>query len=105
MEQQQTQDQFKKYSILDRVNSPKDLKLLNRKQLKILSDEIRHKIIEVVSKNGGHLGGPLGAVELTLAVHYVYNAPYDKIVIDTGHQSYPHKQRCMRLLQYSGIRV
>ncbi len=100
---------IQKSSILDRVNSPKELKRLSRAQLKILSQEIREKIIEVVSKNGGHLGGPLGAVELTIAVHYVFNAPYDKIVIDTGHQSYPHKLVTGRrdnfhtLRQYKGI--
>ena len=103
------QHQLEKSSILDTINSPKDLKRLSRSQLKILSQEIRDKIIEVVSKNGGHLGGPLGAVELTLAVHYVFNAPYDKIVIDTGHQSYPHKLVTGRrdnfhtLRQYKGI--
>jgi len=97
------------YAILNTVNSPKDLKRLSRQQLKALSQEIRQKILETVSKNGGHLGGPLGAVELTLAVHYVYNAPYDKIVIDTGHQSYAHKLITGRrnnfytLRQYKGI--
>ena len=97
------------YDILNTVNSPKDIKRLSRGQLKVLSNEIRQKILEVVSKNGGHLGGPLGAVELTLAVHYVYNAPYDKIVIDTGHQSYAHKLITGRrnnfytLRQYKGI--
>ncbi|MDP3765738.1 MAG: 1-deoxy-D-xylulose-5-phosphate synthase [Nanoarchaeota archaeon] len=109
--QQQHKDIAKteKTHILDRINSPKDLKLLNRNQLKVLAKEIREKILEVVSKNGGHLGGPLGAVELTLAVHYVYNAPYDKIVIDTGHQSYPHKLITGRrdnfhtLRQYKGV--
>src|SRR3989338_8401028 len=82
---------IEKTRILDNINSPRDLKLLNKSQLRQLAQEIRQKIVDVVSKNGGHLGGPLGAVELTLAVHYVFNAPYDKIIIDTGHQSYPHK--------------
>ena len=110
MEQAQLQDKrVEKIRILGTINSPKDLKRLSRSQLKILSQEIREKILEVVSKNGGHLGGPLGAVELTLAVHYVFNAPYDKIVIDTGHQSYPHKLVTGRrdnfhtLRQYKGI--
>ena len=111
-QQVEKEAQFKKQektSILARINSPKDLKRLNRQQLKILAQEIRDKILEVVSKNGGHLGGPLGAVELTLAVHYVFNAPYDKIVIDTGHQSYPHKLVTGRrddfhtLRQYKGV--
>ncbi|MBI2652848.1 1-deoxy-D-xylulose-5-phosphate synthase, partial [Candidatus Woesearchaeota archaeon] len=107
--QLQDKRDVEKIHVLDRVNSPKDLKLLNRNQLKILAQEIRQKIIEVVSKNGGHLGGPLGAVELTLAVHYAYNTPYDKIVIDTGHQSYPHKLVTGRkdnfhtLRQYKGV--
>ena len=110
MEQyQEFQKSVNKYPILSRINSPKDLKRLSRKELKILAQNIRNKIIEVVSKTGGHLGGPLGAVELTLAVHYVFNAPYDKIVIDTGHQSYPHKLITGRrdnfhtLRQYKGI--
>ena len=99
----------KKTGILNNINSPKDLKKLSKAQLTSLSQEIRDRIIEVVSKNGGHLGGPLGAVELTLALHYVYDAPKDKIVIDTGHQSYPHKLVTGRrknfhtLRQYQGI--
>jgi 1-deoxy-D-xylulose-5-phosphate synthase len=111
VEQEQLQDKrvVGKAGILNKVNSPKDIKRLSRHQLRILAQEIRAKILEVVSKNGGHLGGPLGAVELTLAVHYVFNAPYDKIVIDTGHQSYPHKLITGRkdnfhtLRQYKGI--
>lgn len=107
MEQQQKH--LEKASFLSITNSPKDLKLLDKKRLKILAQEIRQKILEVVAKNGGHLGSPLGAVELILAVHYVYNAPYDKIVIDTGHQSYTHKlvtgrrDRFRTLRQYKGI--
>src|SRR3989344_2871116 len=87
MEQQNVQ----KAKFLDAIGSPKDLKKLDREQLRILAQEIRDKIIEVVSKNGGHLGGPLGAVELTLAAHYVFDAPTDRIVIDTGHKNYHHK--------------
>ncbi len=99
----------KKAGILDSIDSPRDLKKLGREQLKVLAAEIRQKILDVVSKNGGHLGSPLGAVELMLAVHYVYNAPHDKIVIDTGHQSYAHKLitgrkgRFHTLRQYKGI--
>ena len=106
---QEFQKSENNYPILSRVNSPKDLKRLSRKELKSLAQEIRNKVIEVVSKNGGHLGGPLGAVELSIALHYVYNAPYDKIVIDTGHQSYPHKLLTGRrdnfhtLRQYKGV--
>ncbi len=95
--------------LLEIIDNPQKLKQLDRNQLKTLAQEIRQKIIEVVSKNGGHLGGPLGAVELSIAVHYVFDAPYDKIVIDTGHQSYPHKLITGRrnefhtLRQYQGI--
>ena len=101
--------QSSKNSFLDTINSPKELKKLKKEELEILAQEIRQKIIEVVSKNGGHLGGPLGAVELTIAAHYVYDAPSDKIVIDTGHQSYPHKLITGRrdnfhtLRQYKGV--
>src|SRR3989338_9321817 len=77
--------------LLDSIDSPKDLKLLKKDQLPQLAKEIRERILEVVSKNGGHLGGPLGAVELSIALHYVFDAPQDKIIFDTGHQSYPHK--------------
>ncbi len=96
-------------TILDSINSPKDLKQLSRQQLTQLSDEIKNRILEVVSKNGGHLGGPLGVIELTLALHYIFDAPTDKIVLDTGHQSYPHKLVTGRnkdfhtLRQYNGI--
>ena len=109
MQQQEFQNSTSKYPILSKVNSPRDLKKLSRKELKVLAQDIRNKIIEVVSKNGGHLGGPLGAVELTIALHYIYNAPYDKIVLDTGHQSYPHKLITGRkdnfhtLRQYKGV--
>jgi len=103
------QNQVGKYEILNTVNSPADIKKLDRNQLVQLSQEIRDKIIEVVSKNGGHLGGPLGAVELTMAVHYVFDAPKDKIIFDTGHQCYPHKLITGRrdnfntLRQYKGV--
>ena len=76
---------------LDRINSPADLKVLSRSELPILASEIRKVIIEVVSKNGGHLAPSLGAVELAIAIHYVFNAPSDKIIWDVGHQSYAHK--------------
>ncbi|MCS7184748.1 MAG: 1-deoxy-D-xylulose-5-phosphate synthase [bacterium] len=79
------------YSILNKINNPQDLKLLSMEALKKLCDEIRNKIIEVVSENGGHLASNLGTVELAVALHYVFNSPYDKIIWDTGHQAYPHK--------------
>ncbi len=77
--------------ILDRVNYPNEIKKLSHKELKKLADEIRELIIDVVSKNGGHLSSNLGAVELTLALHYVFDTPEDKILWDVGHQIYTHK--------------
>lgn len=76
---------------LDKVNYPEDLKKLNIDQMQILAKEIRRFLIKAVSKNGGHLSSNLGVVELTMALHYVYNCPTDKIVFDVGHQSYVHK--------------
>ncbi|RLG11774.1 1-deoxy-D-xylulose-5-phosphate synthase [Candidatus Pacearchaeota archaeon] len=77
--------------ILENVNSPKDIKNLSIDDLKKLAQEIREIIIDVVSKNGGHLAPNLGVVELTLALHYVFDAPRDKIIWDVSHQVYPHK--------------
>ena len=79
------------YPILDRINSPADLKSLSLSELKQLCSEIRHYIIEVCSKNPAHLGSSLGAVELIVGYHYVFDAPEDKIVFDVGHQAYAHK--------------
>jgi 1-deoxy-D-xylulose-5-phosphate synthase len=78
-------------NLLDNINYPSDLKNLSRSDLHTLADEIRNVIVKVVSKNGGHLASSLGAVELTIALHYVFNTPKDKIVWDVGHQSYAHK--------------
>lgn len=77
--------------ILDKINSTDDLKKLNYKEKKQLAEELREKILNIVSKNGGHLASNLGVVELTLALHSVFNAPEDKIVWDVGHQTYVHK--------------
>jgi 1-deoxy-D-xylulose-5-phosphate synthase len=77
--------------LLDSIDSPRDLRKLDRTQLPLVAQEIRDMIIDVVSKVGGHFGGNLGIVELTLALHYVFDTPRDQIVFDTGHQSYPHK--------------
>ncbi|MBL7165361.1 MAG: 1-deoxy-D-xylulose-5-phosphate synthase [Dehalococcoidales bacterium] len=76
---------------LDRINSPADLKKLAEPELKELASEIRQKLVSVVLDNGGHLASNLGVVELTIALHRVYNSPRDKIVWDVGHQAYPHK--------------
>ena len=77
--------------LLESINSPQDLKKLNIHQLNILCAELRQRIVEVVSKNGGHLASSLGAVELIAALHYCLNLPQDAIVFDVGHQSYAHK--------------
>ena len=77
--------------MLEKVNSVEDLKKLNIEDKKILAEDIRKYILEIVSENGGHLASNLGVVELTLALHSVFNVPEDKIVWDVGHQSYVHK--------------
>lgn len=77
--------------ILQKINFPDDIKKLSIDELNTLAKEIRQKIIKVVSKNGGHLASNLGVVELTLALHYVFSMPYDKIIWDVGHQTYVHK--------------
>jgi len=78
-------------SLLEKINSPDDLRKLPRSDLPFLAKEIRKIIVDVVSKNGGHLAPSLGAVELAIAVHYVFNTPVDKVIWDVGHQSYAHK--------------
>jgi 1-deoxy-D-xylulose-5-phosphate synthase len=78
-------------SILSAVNFPEDIRRLDLAQLNRLAGEIREMIIDIVSKNGGHLASSLGTVELTLAIHYVFNTPRDKIIWDVGHQAYAHK--------------
>ena len=80
-----------KKNLLDQVKYPKDLRKLNKKDLKQLAIELRQELINVVSVTGGHLGAGLGVVELTIALHYVFDTPKDKLVWDVGHQAYPHK--------------
>ena len=77
--------------LLQQVNNPKDLKALSKEQLLQLSEELRQYIIDVVSVHGGHFGASLGVVELSVALHYVFNTPYDQLVWDVGHQAYGHK--------------
>jgi 1-deoxy-D-xylulose-5-phosphate synthase len=77
--------------LLSTINSPADLKKLGREQLPRLCDELRQYIIDVVSVHGGHFGASLGVVELTVALHFIYNTPYDQLVWDVGHQAYGHK--------------
>ena len=80
-----------KTPLLDRINFPRDLKNLSTEQLKQLAGELRSETIDAVAKTGGHLGAGLGVVELTVALHYVFDAPGDRLIWDVGHQSYPHK--------------
>ena len=78
-------------SYLDNINSPADVKKLSLKELEALAEEIRSAVLNRDSKIGGHVGPNLGIVETTIALHYVFNSPEDKIVYDVSHQSYPHK--------------
>ena len=80
-----------KTPLLDRVNLPSDLKNLSPEQLGQLADELRHETIDAVARTGGHLGAGLGVVELTVALHYVFDTPADRLIWDVGHQAYPHK--------------
>ena len=98
-----------KERLLDKVNSPADLKGLSLESLQQLAKELRQKIIETTSKTGGHLAPSLGTVELTIALHFVFDAPEDKIIWDVGHQAYSHKlitgrrDRFHTLRTYGGI--
>ena len=78
-------------TLLDSLNYPADLRRLSRQQLPTLANELRHFVIDSVSKTGGHLSSNLGTIELTIALHYVFNTPEDRLVWDVGHQTYPHK--------------
>ena len=94
---------------LDGINDPQDLKKLSKEDLPALAAEIRNTLLETISKTGGHLGSNLGVVELTMALHYVFDSPRDKFVWDVGHQSYVHKlltgrrERFDTLRQYDGL--
>jgi 1-deoxy-D-xylulose-5-phosphate synthase len=97
------------YDLLETIDDPADLRRLDRRQLAQLADELRAFLLDSVAKTGGHLSSNLGTVELTIALHYVFDTPEDRIVWDVGHQSYPHKiltgrRRAMnRLRMYGGI--
>ncbi len=97
------------YPLLETINDPADLRKLTRHQLRTLSDELRAFLLDSVSKTGGHLSSNLGTVELTVALHYVFNTPHDRVVWDVGHQTYPHKiltgrrERMGTLRQLGGI--
>ena len=81
----------KSYPILDQVETPEDIRVLDIKELESLASDIREYILDTISKTGGHLAAGLGTVELSIALHYVFNTPVDKIIWDIGHQCYPHK--------------
>ena len=78
-------------TVLDKITITSDIRSLDKETLKILANEVRNEMIKSVSQTGGHLGAGLGVVELTVALHYVFNTPYDRLIFDVGHQSYPHK--------------
>ena len=90
--------------LLEKINSPAELKQLDREELHLLADEIREVIVEVISRSGGHLASSLGAVELCIALHYVFDAPRDKIIWDVGHQAYAHKLITGRRDQFQTVR-
>ncbi len=97
------------WSLLESINSPVDVRKLNNLQLKELSRQLREFLLDSVSSTGGHLSAGLGTIELTIALHYVFNTPYDRLVWDVGHQTYPHKiltgrrEKMARLRQKGGI--
>lgn len=91
-------------ALLDTIHSPADLKQLTRPELARLASEIRSKIIDVTSRNGGHLASSLGVVDLTLAIHYVFDSPMDKIIWDVGHQAYAHKLLTGRAQAFETLR-
>src|SRR4051794_16400750 len=77
--------------LLDQILAPADLRKLSERDLKQLADELRRETIDAVSVTGGHLGAGLGVIELTVALHYVFDTPADRLIWDVGHQAYPHK--------------
>ena len=91
-------------SILDRINSPADLKGLSKAELTQLADEVRAFLIDTCSRTGGHIGAGLGVVELTVALHHVFNTPTDQLVWDVGHQGYPHKVLTGRRKRFESLR-
>lgn len=95
---------YKQGDVLKRIDSPNDLKSLSNDKLLSLSKEVREYILEVLSENPGHLASSLGAVELTIALHKVFNTPEDPIVWDVGHQAYVHKVLTGRRDEFVNIR-
>lgn len=93
-----------KTPLLDQVNTPAELKKLELHQLPLLADELREYLLYSVGQSGGHFGAGLGVIELTIALHYVYDTPEQKLVWDVGHQAYPHKILTGRREQLTTIR-
>ena len=91
--------------ILPRIRTPQDVKALNEDELQTLCGEVRQTLIAVTAKNGGHLASNLGAVELTVALHYVFQSPEDQIVFDVGHQCYTHKLLTGRYDRFGSLRT
>src|SRR5665213_3977523 len=91
-------------TILDRVKSPADIRSLNRAELAELAPAVRARLIDVCSRTGGHIGAGLGVVELTVALHYVFDTPRDQLVWDVGHQAYPHKMLTGRRDRFETLR-
>ena len=89
---------------LDTINDPADVRRLKLEELDVLADELRQEVISVVSEVGGHFASTLGAIELTLALHYAFETPKDRLLWDTGHQAYAHKVICGRREKLSTIR-
>src|SRR3712207_3849121 len=92
-------------SLLDSIAGPRDLRRLSTDELEALAAEIRDLLVQTCSRIGGHLGPNLGVVELTLAVHRVFDSPRDRVVFDTGHQAYVHKILTGRAGEFSGLRT
>ena len=96
-------------NLLETIDSPADVRRLSRSALPTLANELREFVLDSVAKTGGHLSSNLGTVELTVALHYVFNTPHDRLVWDVGHQTYPHKiltgrrDRMASLRQLGGI--
>ena len=97
-------------SVLDQISDPQDLRQLNEADLRQVADELRAETISAVAATGGHLGAGLGVVELTVALHYVFDTPHDRLIWDVGHQAYPHKiltgrRDRIRTLRQAGVAI
>ena len=90
--------------LLDKINTPDQLRQLPASKLPALANDLRYDMIKAVSQTGGHLGAGLGVIELTIALHYIFDTPDDKLIWDVGHQAYPHKILTGRRKQMSGLR-